>query len=240
MPGGREQRVSFLPLAIAVMQGDARCVAGLDMDTGGWVRPVPRGRRSMSADQAAQFKPDYLHELVLGGPQPRRSDEDPLGYHTEDRLLVEIARKSGPISPSAKLRILEDACDLDLASELKSGQRSLFAVRPETFAYEDRDKGARFRFSSTIAATRHTGDQWFRLPEQRIAIGPAGPKCTCPRWREFARARWPGWSVNEDLLQQTFPGARLYVVASLSALHEDYYYLIVAGVHAVHEEKTWL
>lgn len=223
------------------MQSEAHCVAGLDVNTGSWVRPVVRGYRCVFADQAAQFKPNHIHQLVLGSSQPRNPDEDPLGYHAEDRPLVEIGRGSGPVSSADKLQILEKACSSDLATELKGGNRSLFVVRPDSFSYrEDRVDGARFLFTSTIPGTRHTRGERSTLQEERVAVGSAGPKCTCPRWLEFARARWPGWSVNEDLLRQSLPDARLYSVVSLSALYEEYYWLIVAGVHVVNEVEIWL
>jgi len=241
LANGRVQQVDFLPLAIATMQGEARCVAGLDVNAGSWVRPVVRGYRCLFQEQVAQFKPDHIHRLALGGSQPRSPDEDPLGYHTEDRPLVEIGRRSGPITPALKIQILERTCDSDLAQVIKSGSRSLFAVQPETFSYrEDDAAGARFLFSSSLPVTRHTGGRRCTLEEQRIAVGSAGPKCTCPRWLEFARARWAGRSVNEDLLRRSFPDARMYLVVSLSALYEDYYWLIVAAVHVVQEDKTWL
>lgn len=192
----------------------------------------------MFADQAAQFRPNHIHQLVLGSSQPRNPDEDPLVYRTEDRPLGEIGRGSGPVSSADKLQILEKACSSDLATDLKGGNRSLFVVR---FSYrEDRVNGARFLFTSTIPGTRHTRGERSTLQEERVAVGSAGPKCTCPRWLEFARARWPGGSVNEDLLRQSLPGARLCLVVSLSALYEEYYWMIVAGVHVVNEAETWL
>jgi len=238
---GEPQRVRFLPLAIAAMEGGARCVAGVHLGTRKWLRPVVHGYRCIFEEEAALFKPNHVHQLVLGGPQRRRHEDDPLGYHAEDRVLREIGSAAEPVSPAVKLQVLEDACDRDLKRAIEAGKRSLFLVNPETYAFrENQQDGARFLFSSELPATRYTGGRRFTLKGQRIAIGSAGPKCTCPQWVEFARARWPGWSVHEDLLHSSFPGARLYLVVSLSALYEDYYWLIVAGVHVVHEVRIWL
>lgn len=46
--------------------------------------------------------------------------------------------------------------------------------------------------------------------------------------------------MKEDLLRQSFPGARPYVAVNLSALYEEYDRLIGAAVHVVNEVEIWL
>lgn len=235
-----DEQVRFLPLAIAEMEGEGVCIAGVDVGTRWWVRPVVPGKRRVFSEHASQFVPNHMHDMLVGGVQPRRAQDDPLGHHSEDRVLVEVRGRSGPVSPSEKLRILDGACDRDLASSLRTGRRSLFLVQPRSFSYGMDEFGApRFRFESTVPATRQPGSN-SSLEAGRIAISTRGPKCTCPRWVDFAVGRWGRLVVDERLLQNACPGARIYLALSLSALYEEKYWLIVAGVHVVGEDQIWL
>lgn len=46
--------MTFLPLAIATMRGEAVCVAGVDVDSGEWVRPVARKYRCLFSEQTEE------------------------------------------------------------------------------------------------------------------------------------------------------------------------------------------
>lgn len=246
---GEAKRVRFLPLAVADMKGEARCVAGVDVDTRVWIRPVKKDYRSLFEEQAALFQPNHVHHLLLGSSQPRSQEDDPLGYHTEDRVLLAEPECREQVSPKNKLQLLEGLRDDDLNGALRRGGRSLVLVRPETFEFHPPRKEPRFLFSSSLPATYPTRPRrfaWFtratpfNLEKERIAVSPNGPKCTCRWWIQFAQARWRGRSVNEDVLRRSFPEARLYLVVSLTALFKGCYWLVVAGVHVVDETKTWL
>lgn len=232
------EHVRFFPLAKAEMKGEGVCVAGIDVRTGRWVRPVLRGMRCVSRERADQFLPNHMHDMWVGDVQPRNGEKDPLGHHSEDRVLIEVLA-GAPLSPSEKLRILDSVCDQDLASSLRTGRRSLFLVQPRSFSYRDGFGNPRFRFESTVPATRQGGSN-SHLEAGRIGISDRGLKCTCRRWVDFAVARWGQSNVSEGLLHNACPGARIWLALSLTALFEGKYWLVVAGVHVVGEDKIWL
>lgn len=56
----------FLPLAMSIMGGDGICLAGLDVETKQWVRPVQRGYGCLFREQVAGFRANAYHKVELG------------------------------------------------------------------------------------------------------------------------------------------------------------------------------
>lgn len=230
----------FFPLAMAEMKGKGVCIAGVDADTGQWIRPVKARYRCVFPEQAVMFEWNYYHDLSVGGWQPRGSKDDPLEHHTEDRVLSSV-RRQVPVSCATEKRdLLDRATNGDFAAHLTAGRRSLFLVRPGGFTYEVDDRSKpRFRFTPPLVDTG-SGMTARRLEEQRIAVSRSGIPCTCPRWKAFAQFHWPNAAVSERSLKELDPSSEFYLTVSLSALHDDVYSLIVAGAHVVGKDALWL
>jgi hypothetical protein len=230
----------FFPLAMAEMRGEGVCVAGVDADNGQWVRPVAARYRCVFPEQASQFEWNYYHELQLGGRQPRGPDDDPLGHHAEDRLLASVIRREPIASATEKHDLLERVLDRDLAIGLSGGRRSLFLLQPRGFSYGVDNYGKpRFVFRPPLLAMADALTSSC-LEVQRIAASKWGIPCTCSRWATFAQARWPKAAVSERSLRRLDSSASLYLTLSLSALHDEKYWLIVAGAHVVGKDAIWL
>lgn len=229
--------MQFLPLAMASMSGEGVCVAGIDTQTGQWVRPVVARCRCLFEGQSKDFEWNHYHDLRIGHRQARSSDVDPLGHHTEDYILIDAGPRVPIGGPEEKATTLERVLDDDLGQCLASGQRSLFLAKPVAFDYWVDDQGkARFKFMH-VFLPEEDAPKW---RAQRIACSRSGIPCTCPRWQAFVRDRWPNSSVSEGQLDELDPTAELYTAISLSALHKDAYWLIVAGVHVVGRDRIWL
>jgi len=230
----------FFPLAIAEMAGEGMCVAGVDVETSKWVRPVVRGRRCLFADEASQFAPNCVHSIQLGEQQARDHSVDPDSLHTEDHVLLSVKGRDQPVDAATKVRILEQAKDHDLRLAAKSGRRSLFLVEPRQFQYREDTYGKpRFSFPSTLAAT-HANASGSELAGTRIAVSQSGPPCTCTRWTEFAARTWPDCEISDEDLRSLSSDARLFLLLSLSSLYNDRYWIIAAGVHVIGENRIWL
>jgi hypothetical protein len=235
--GGWGAEMEFFPLTMADMRGDGICVAGVDADTGRWVRPVVKDYRCLFDRQASDFEWNRYHDVNLGRQQRRGSDVDPLGHHTEDYVFVSARQRSLVRDPSEKSAILERMVDPDLALSLGSGGRSLFLAKPVAFDYAVDELGKpRFRFMHPFLPAEEAP----RRLAQRIRVSEAGIRCTAPQWEAFAQTHWPSAPVSEGQLDEMDPTAELYIVLSLSALYGDAYWLIVAGVHVVGRDKIWL
>jgi hypothetical protein len=229
--------MEFLPLAIAEMRGEGVCVAGVDVGTGRWVRPVVEGYRCLFERQAAAFEWNRYHDVNLGPQQRRELGADPLGHHTEDYVYVRATQKGQRLDPGEKVAILERMVDLDLALCLGAGQRSLFLAKPVAFDYAVDEQGKpRFRFMHAFLPAEEAP----RRLAQRIDFSKSGIPCTSPQWEAFAQAHWPSAPISEGQLDALDPTAEFYVVLSLSALFREAYWLMVAGVHVVGRDKIWL
>jgi hypothetical protein len=229
--------MKFFPLAMAEMRGEGICVAGVDVDTGRWVRPVVEDRRCLFDRQARDFEWNRYHDVNLGRQQRRGLDIDPLGHHTEDCVFASARQQSLVRDSSEKSAILERMLDPDLALSLGSGRRSLFLAKPVAFDYAVDELGkSRFRFMHAFLPAEEAP----RRLAQRIDFSKSGIRCTSPQWDAFAQAHWHSASVSEGQLDELDPTAELYAVLSLSSLYRESYWLIVAGVHVVGRDKLWL
>ncbi len=230
--------MEFLPLAKSTMKGDGVCVAGVDVNTGIWFRPVLEGYRCLFTREAAAFDPNAIHHVLLGLPQPRSAEHDPYGRHTEDRILRGQPERLRCVAPAEKLHILNKFKEEDLRGGLLSGGCSICLVQPSAFRCCKDDKGAyRWDFSVSGAWISKRQDQ---LRSWRIDIGSRGCKCTCPEWQAFADARFGSELITGRSLRR-LPGApTLFLTLSLTAIHNGQYWLVVAGVHLVGEDRIWL
>lgn len=230
----------FLPLALATMRGKAVCVAGVDVDSGEWVRPVVRKYRCLFSEQAADFQPNFLYDLNLGAAQPRPHKEDPDARHTEDRVLEGKALRRRSLKPLEKWHILDSLAEPDFRAAILGGGRSLFLVRPITFRCSVDDSGA-YRWDLTL---KHTSFGLLRnddtLEASHIGISGRGGKCTCPNWQQFAANEFGTKPITQEDIQRLPGEPRLYLTLSLSALKYEKYWLIAAGVHIVGKERIWL
>ena len=155
-------------------------------------------------------------------------------------MLVDVGRIDEFVDPATKTEILEGAKDHDLRLAIGSGHRSLFLIEARQFRYRIDNYGKpRFSFQSTLPATLAESSTQ-ALIGSRIAVSQWGPACTCSEWGEFAGRTWPGQEITEHHLSVLSPDARLFLNLSLSALYNDKYWLIVAGVHIVGEDRIWL
>lgn len=230
----------FFPLSMARMGGDGVCVAGVDADTRQWIRPVVASYRCLFRAQAGEFEWNRYHEFTIGGRQVRGLGEDPDRRHSEDRILRGSVARGEGISPADKLALLQQLAEPDLRKALSAGGRSLFLVEPFEFRCDPYQDGSyRWEFSAagtSIAALR----QELETSGSRMGVSGRGCKCTCPFGNEFAAGVFAGRPIG-DLDIRRLPGSpRLFLTLSLSALKYEKYWLIVAGVHIVGGDRTWL
>ncbi len=230
--------MEFLPLAKSQMKGEGVCVAGLDVETGRWIRPVLNGYRCLFGQEAAEFEWNTLHRVKLGPSQPRPVDDDPDGRHTEDRILNGRPERLRRITPKEKLQILGENKDDHFSRELLAGKCSIFLVQPAAFRCHLDDEGS-YRWEFSVLGV-WSSELRTQLRSSRIGVGSSGCKCTCPEWTAFAKARLGAAHITERAVE-SLPGApTLFLTLTLTALHRDLYWLVVAGVHLVGEDRIWL
>lgn len=230
----------FLPLTMAEMGGDGICVAGIDVDSSAWIRPVRKGYGCLFVEQAQHFEANSLHRLTLSPRQARSDKRDPLGRHTEDRILLHMPSEIMPIRPDRKLAILDGTLDWNLLEALLTQGRSLFLVRPEKYCAElvSADEW-RWSFEVSGLSTRQLRSNR-DLESALIGISGKGCKCTCPAWRRFAERTLKGGMVKDSDIARLKGSPTLFLTLSLSALQYEKYWLIAAGVHIVGEDRIWL
>lgn len=230
----------FLPLTMAQMGGEGVCVAGVDLDTREWVRPVASGRRCLFTEHVGLFIPNCVHELRLGAKQRRDMRVDPDGRHTEDRVLAGPVSVAEQIEPREKLQLLGELREPDLRAALVAGGRSLFLVGPEVFATQLDVEGAfRWQFSAggvTSDSLRLDAE----VASARVGVSGRGCKGTCPLWERFAGEDLGAQEATRETIERLPGRPTLFLTLSLSALKFEKYWLIVAGVHVVGRGRIWL
>ena len=230
----------FMPLAMSEMGGDGVCVAGIDIDTLTWLRPVRREYGCLFVEQARDFAPNSLHGIELGPRQPRSQSKDPLERHFEDRILTGQPEILEQIQPLQKRAMLAKILDRDLLKALTTPERSLFLVRPTNYIVELVSEGEwrwHFEVAGVPLARIRTAPS---LEPTLTGISGKGCKCTCPFWREFARNVLGVRSLDQDDVRRLLGDATLFLTLSLSALEYERYWLMVAGVHIVGDDRIWL
>ncbi len=230
----------FIPLAMSEMGGEGVCVAGIDIDTLAWLRPVRRKYGCLFVEQARDFVPNSLHEIDLGPRQLRPQSKDPFGRHVEDRILTRQPEVLEQIQPLEKRATLVKILDQNLQQALTTPGRSLFLVRPTNYKVEWVSEGE-WRWHFEVA-----GVPLFQirtapsLEPTLVGISGKGCKCTCPLWREFAKHTFGATSIDREDVKRLLGDATLFLTLSLSALEYEKYWLMVAGVHIVGDDRIWL
>jgi len=229
----------FFPLAMAEMGGEGVCVAGVDVDTEEWIRPVAASYRCVFRDQAKEFEPNHYHELALAGRQGRSPDVDPERRHSEDRVLRGGVAKAEPIAPCDKLSLLQRLCEPDLRSAIRGGGRSLFLVEPRRFHCSPTE-GAAYRWEFSAAGTDTAQlREYLGTQGSMVGMSTRGCKSTCPFGNRFVSGIF-GRPICQDDIQHLGGGPRLFLTLSLTAVEYGHYWLVVAGIHIVGENRIWL
>lgn len=229
----------FLPLAMAEMGGEGVCVAGVDAGTEQWIRPVAASYRCVFRDQAKESEPNRYHELILAGRQGRSLDVDPERRHSEDRVLGGEIARAELITPSEKLSLLQRLCEPDLRRALRGGGRSLFLVEPRRFhCSPSEDSSYRWEFSAAGTDTARLR-QDLGTQGSMVGISTRGCKSTCPFENRFISGVF-GRPISHDDIQHLGGNPRLFLTLSLTAVEYGHYWLVVAGVHIVGENRIWL
>ena len=246
-PGGpalaQVGEVVFLPLAVSSMQGEAVCVAGLNVITRRWVRLVRRGKHALFSDDSTPFLGRRLMRVELGDHQARPQDVDPLGLHVEDRALVGSPAPIAEVSLSDKIVLLESMVESSLEQSLAE-RRTLFLVEPVTFRMIPRP-GQSPKVAFSTAGTDTDALRGSSVLEQnKIGISSVGCPCTCLAWPQFAVEFGRVRSKNE--IDRACPGARTFFALSLTGwptslpIERQRHYLLVAGVHVIGRDRVWL
>lgn len=230
----------FIPLAMSEMGGEGVCVAGIDIDTLTWLRPVRREYGCLFVEQARNFVPNSLHRIELGPRQRRPQSKDPLERHVEDRILTHQPEILEQIQPIRKQAMLVKILDRDLLQALTTPGRSLFLVRPTNYKTELVSEGEwRWRFE-VAGVPLYRIRAAHSLEPTLVGISGKGCKCTCPLWREFAKKKFKKPSLDREDIKRVIGKATLFLTLSLSALEYEKYWLMVAGVHIVGDDRIWL
>lgn len=245
--GLRAGEIAFLPLALSRMDDSSTCVAGIDLKTQQWVRLVrSRGWHSISASNAKTYDYASIFGVVLGGHEARNPADDPrnLGLHVEDRLLLGKPRRISPIKPSQRLSVLTSKLDARLLPALLE-KRSLFLVEPRRFEFVSCDEGKlRVAFDVDGLDTRaiHSSSE---LRARYVRISRHGCSCNC--LARLGTGTVAGHEINTDRdVSEATGGARVFFALSLGAwartLEEPWqgHYLILAGMHVIDKERSWL
>lgn len=228
--------MQFVPLAMSKMGEHGTCVAGVELNTGQWIRPIVSGSCCLFEEQTAQFEANHVHDLVIGNA-PAPSPEASI-YHTEDRIFNRINGVTKQLTPQGKLEMLRSFADGSLASSLFAGGRSLYLIEPEDLTYEldQYEKKPRFHLSGFPPAPRWT----VALEEQQIGISKSGIPCTCPRWNSFSRQIWQDKAISLSMIHDYTAGAYVYLTMSLGRIFQNRHWVMAAGVHIVGEDRIWL
>ena len=226
----------FVPLAMSKMGEHGTCVAGVDLDSGQWIRPVVSGHSCLFEEQTTQFKANHIHDLVVGAtltPSPDAST-----YHTEDRVFIRVNRVGEQLSPGGKLNLLRSFASGSLASSLFAGGSSLYLIEPEDVAYKLDQYGEKRRFH--LSGFPPPQEWTAALEERLIGISVSGIPCTCPRWKAFSQENWLDKAVTLAMIRDYTDGANVFLVVSLGRLYKEKHWVMVAGVHIVGDDRIWL
>jgi len=184
--------------------------------------------------------PNFLHRIDLGPRQRRPQSKDPLERHVEDRILTHQPKILEQIQPIRKKAMLVKILDLDLLGALTTPGRSLFLVCPANYEIE-LISGGEWRWRFEVAGVPLYQIRAARsLEPTLVGISGKGCKCTCPLWREFAEQRFGISCLDQEDVKRLLGDATLFLTLSLSALEYEKYWLMVAGVHIVGDDRIWL
>ena len=230
----------FLPLAMSEMGGEGVCVAGIDVASLQWIRPVVRNYSCLFAEQAQAFQSNAIHQMEVGSRQVRPKSKDPFKRHAEDRVLLAGAAVASFLDPTYKRTLLVRLAESNLLDAVLAPSRSLFLVRPNHYGAALGEDEWRWNFtvgSTSIAALCDLP----ALDELATGVSRRGMKCTCPRWTSFAADKFSGSRQIHDRDITGLPGSPvLYLTLSLSSVKYEKYWMMVAGVHLVGESQIWL
>ncbi|MBW2084114.1 MAG: hypothetical protein JRI39_13845 [Deltaproteobacteria bacterium] len=225
------------------MQGDAICIAGVDVNTLEWIRVVREGLYCMKKSDEKWFAPNRIHKVRLLRKQARPRHLDPEGLHVEDWVIGAKPEVIGRMSAIDKMTILKSLRETDLRISLL-GRRSLFLVQPTSFVIVPReDKSPKIWFDLGYTNTDDLRTDP-RLQVKKIGISSRGCPCNCLRWTELVRQF--GMIKKETDITQSDPDAEVFFAMSLTGWPRELpeekrkHYLLVAGIHVVSEERIWL
>ncbi len=139
-----------------------------------------------------------------------------------------------------KQAMLGKIVDRDLLQALTTPGRSLFLVRPTNYKVKLVSEGEwRWRFEVAgvpLFQIRNASS----LEPTLIGVSGKGCKCTCPLGREFAEQKFGAPSLDQEDVKRLLGDVTLFLILSLSALEYEKYWLMVAGVHIVGDDRIWL
>ena len=100
----------FLPSAMSKMGGEGVCVAGVDVQSLQWIRPVVHNYSCVFTEQAQRFQSNAIHQIEMGSRQLRPESKDPFKGNTEGRILLSGATLASLLDPTYKRTLLARRC----------------------------------------------------------------------------------------------------------------------------------
>lgn len=203
------------------------CVAGIDPDTGEWLRPVRSADRQARAlpltvdhvktDREVLFRNLHLTRVPVSGPCPAPP-------HVEDWLLDTTRRPKvlRQLNDDQARRFLEAQANGHLPELLAAHSRSLCLIKPDSYAVDVEVLGGDLRVRIDFV---HDTCRYRRVT------------CTDLKLRHFAR----GFARKHQLASGTIGRenferdlhTQVYLVVGLSRLDNGRYWPVVLGFHTV-------
>ena len=198
------------------------CVAGVDEESGRWIRPVrPSGHvaaRDLQDAASGVVQPLDLVEFELIRAKPSRPHVEDWIANFNRRLVIQQRPDEGD-----RLAMLERLAEASPASVLASKQRSLVMVEPASisarFVPPTGDRPYQARISFALAGTEFEGE-----------LGQGYP-CTDLRLRSWGRRFPAARTLSDPQLREALGVRRIFLAIGLSREFQGNYWPMVVGFH---------